>query len=353
MFRAFNHAACVTVAALLFLWGAASSDLARAASIDLLKGKTVRVVLSGGGSGTDTYGRAFIAAMERLLPDTTFLVQAVGSGTGGGALALSEVENASGSTISIAITNIGPVYNQLMQSNLAFDLTRFHWIGSITSNQRIAAVPAKIGHMSPAELKKLDRRIIAGVGSAGAAAAIETLAISSMLDQNFKVAFGLGEDERLTLLLAGDIDVMIGSYVNFKALVDKGELFPLFQYQRLPDQPALASVPTLRELAPDPEHADIVGLFEMLNTLGRLALAAPATDPATVDALRAAFDMTMSAPETKAEFEKAKLVFAPTPGAKLDEMVGAYLVKRDAGDRLNRFVECGQRRSDDPSVACD
>lgn len=143
--------------------------------------------------------------------------------------------------------------------------------------------------------------------------------------------------------MSGDADVAIGSQISLVPLIEAGQLVMVLRLGSAGYPPGLDAVPTLRDLARPEISREIIGLTESLNNLGRLVLAAPATDPAIVEALRLAFDAAMAHPATIAAYEGGDLVLAPTPGAAVEAAMRGLLGNASAREVLVGYLACGER----------
>lgn len=307
-----------------------------------LDGKTIRFIIGGSPANeTDNYGRAFVEGLQAVLPNTTILAQNLNGG--GGALALAEAmgANATG-PITLALTHSTPVYSQIFGSDLAaFDLNDFHWIGALTNNQRLVAVRAGLAAGSFEELVALDRPLIAPLS--GSTAEIEAKLLGAMTELRLSIVPDVDDGLRATLLMAGDADVAIGSQVSLQPLIAAGVLVPVLRLGANGYPPELDALPTLREVARAGISRDVIGMTESLNNLGRLVVAPPATDPAIVDALRAAFDAAMAHPATAAAYARGGLVQAPTGGAAVEAAMAALLGNTSARATFVAYLACGER----------
>jgi tripartite-type tricarboxylate transporter receptor subunit TctC len=348
MIRAFYKAA--TVIAALIMTGSALAP-AQAEELDVLKSKTIRVIIGAPPTGgTENYARPFVDQLQALLKDSSVRAQNLDGGLG--AMALMEAQGSSGSAVTLVIIHNGPLYSQIMGNQLAeFDLTKFHWVGALTNNQRIAFGP-KGGQTTVEGLKGLGRQPVTAAESAGAPGYIENIIVSALTSLNLKVIAGIKEDQRNAMLLAGDIDFGVGSYASQKPLLDSGDAVPVFRIGVTGYPEQFANVPTLRDVVSPGASLAVVGIMEDLNALGRLVAAAPSTDPADVEALRVAFDRITTDPAVKKIYESKDLLLEPTSGKHVDTAFRQFLGGTDAQKELLTYFECGKKASEDFTTKC-
>jgi tripartite-type tricarboxylate transporter receptor subunit TctC len=340
------------LAGLIVAFAGLSGFAAAADELDILRGKTIRFIIGGdAGSGTNLYGRPFIERLQKALPDTEIRAQNMSGASGG--LALTEAAAAGGDVITLVVINNTPVFSQMRGSALAaYDLRQFHWIGSLTTNQRTMAMRKLLGPPKLDTLRSLGRLPVAVVSDAGSPSHLETVVISAMTGIPMKIVVGVDEDQRDAFILAGDADIVTSSYFSLVPLVESGDLVPVLKLSAEGYPPELADLPTLAEASRPGTPQALIRLMESLNKTGRLIAAAPATDPSVVTGLRSAFDQIMAEGELEKDFAEQKLVYAPTGGAELAERIDEALDQGEVGEHLKSYMECGERLSSDPTTTC-
>jgi hypothetical protein len=127
---------------------------------------------------------------------------------------------------------------------------------------------------------------------------------------------------------------------------------PLFQIggSELPEQ--YAHVPTLTKIVPSDAPKSIVGVMESLNLVGRLFAAAPATDPAVVEALRKAFDQIVADPAVVEAYAAKKVVVAPVSGSEVQSRIDGLFADKSIVELLKSYVDCGKRISAGEVTSC-
>jgi tripartite-type tricarboxylate transporter receptor subunit TctC len=313
--------------------------------LDALKGKTIRVVVgSSAGSTSDTAGRVFFGSLRELLPDTTIRFQNVGGG--GGANAVKELQEADGSLVSVAIFNYGPLYSQLLATEVsAYDLKDLQWIGSLARVERLLAMRTELGSTLDA-LRSLDRQPVIATSAAFSPSTIESLLLNAILDLRMKVVPGTSDPQQEAMLLSGNVDAAVGDPAKFAPYFESGTLVPIVRFG---SETVLAShkdVPALADVVPATVPQDLLFLMETFDKSGRLVAAAPATDPEVVAALRAAFDKTVANEAYKEAMAKANITTNPTNGAEVSQRVEKMLGSPEMKDLIQSYMACGQKLSD-------
>jgi tripartite-type tricarboxylate transporter receptor subunit TctC len=319
--------------------------------MSVLADKTVRIIIGGPpNGGTDNYSRPFADGLKSLLPGTTVLVQNVAGG--GGVLALIEAQ-ASPNTINLVTIQNVVLYSQVTASEtLPVDLLEFHAVGSFTHDQRVLAVRVALGASTFEDLAALGRPLVISAATEAAAARYEALILSALTDVRFRVLVGIDNATREMLFMSGDSDADLNGYNSLRSLIDSGVGMPILRMSVDGYPPELAGVQTLKDVAGSRAPAGLLGTMDSFNRLGRIVLAAPSTEPAVVEALRAAFDTIVASAELGEAYARQQLVLVPTAGADVDQRLQALLGEPAALETFRAFVACGERRAAGEAIAC-
>jgi tripartite-type tricarboxylate transporter receptor subunit TctC len=329
--------------------------LAQGASDPLaaLDGKTIRFIIGAAtGDTSDVYSRAFLAAMEALLPRTTILAQNLPGGAG--ALALVESLSSTGDAIVLVNINSSAIYTQLRGDSVAaYDLTQFQWIGAMANNQRLAAVRTSLGIDSLEGLLARGEEAITPVTSAGSAGNVEATFLGTITDLDLKIVVGVDDEIRDALLLAGDADLSVNSYATLKPMIDAGTMIPIVRLGSSGGYPAaLDAVPTLADVARAGTPSSLIGAVDTLNRISRVMVAKPGTDPAVVGALRAVFDQALARPELAGGLARAGLTVEPTSGAEAQRLISDLLGDAATLALVRQYFTCGQLPTEAEERAC-
>jgi tripartite-type tricarboxylate transporter receptor subunit TctC len=126
----------------------------------------------------------------------------------------------------------------------------------------------------------------------------------------------------------GEIQGRGGSWVsviiNAPTYISEKKLKPLV-VDGLTRDPSLPDVPTLLELAKDPEQKAAVRLISASNEFSRGFFLPPGVPADRLAALRAAFDATMKDPAFLAEAEKMQMPIEAEKGEDLDRIAGEII----------------------------
>ncbi len=344
--RCFMAAMIAAMASLAFLQPAESQEF------DALRGKEIRAIIGGKpGAGTDVMGRAFFAALGRLLPETTIHVQTISGGAG--AAAVQELVTSKSNLVTISIFGNGPVYSQLLATEaIDYDMSKLEWLGSLADNRRVVAMRTKLGAPTIETLVKLDRQPLAPSANAGSPNNIESLLINAITGTHLKVVPGFEDAQIDTMLMAGDADARLAGSFQIGPLIASGDMVAVLRISDGAYPESMQSLPKLADVARPEVPKDLVLLMETLNKLGRPYAAAPGTSPDVVAALRASFPKVIEDEEFKAFMAKEGIVGGSTSGEELQAAMNDLMQNKDLQGIVQKYLACGKAMSDDPKATC-
>jgi tripartite-type tricarboxylate transporter receptor subunit TctC len=333
--------ACLAFAA--FLTGPASE--ASAQTYEALNGKTLRFIIgANGGGSTDRYSRVFLDGLRAVLPNATVVAQNVPGGDG--QLAIAEAATAGPNAVTLIIVQTGPIYEQLRQTTVPqIDIGKFRPIGSLATNQRLVGVRTSLGATTFEELVALDRQLVTLTNSATAANHMESVLVAAATGIHLKLIVGATDEMRDPLMMAGEADLSVSSYLNLRTLFDGAVAIPLLRTGLTGYDAEFEAVPTLAEMALPGTPPELLEMMDTLNVLGRMIMAVPATDPAVVDALRAAFDEVVASPAVAAAYEAQSFDLSPTSGAEVERRMITLLGDAEAGSAFRAYLACGEEEA--------
>jgi tripartite-type tricarboxylate transporter receptor subunit TctC len=328
----------------------------RADELDVLKGQTIRVIIGGSpGATTDVAARALFDTMESILPDTTIRIQNI-NGSGGGKAINEMMGSDGGSLITLVVAGNGPIYAQLTSPDLTkYDLTSLQWIGAIERAERFLGIRGSLKSSSVDALRGLDRQPISPTSDKLSSSTIQNYLVSAMLGLRMKVVTGTDDGQQSAMLLAGDVDALIGNPFDMASMVESGDVVPVLKFSKDTAAKILDGVPAIADVIPADLPKDLAYVLETLDKLGRVYAAAPATDPEIVAGLRVAFDRAASDPAYVEEMSRQKINISPTPGAEVGGAIEKLLGPSGAGLRstLQSYLACGEKMSDEGAESCN
>lgn len=319
-----------------------------------LDGATLRIIIAHkAGNTTDTMARLFARTLGKYLPNTSINVQNLDGN--GGTLAMNEIHGARGSLVTVGFVNSSVIFSQVTRGDaLPYDLKDFHWIGALSSSQRILAVRKEVlDRADPAKSQTEAKPLVSLAMSASAQNYIDGLLLNSMTHLRLKMVPGFKTEQQNAMLLAGDSDAGIGTYENFREFIEAGDLVPLLKFGTVGYPDALKALPTLSDVALASAPRDVIALSTQLSDMGRFVVAAPATPAAQQEELMAAFNQVVADPDYLSGLKAANFIGTPAEGRIVTKFVGDLLGNQQVLAELKAVIACGQQISDGAREACD
>jgi tripartite-type tricarboxylate transporter receptor subunit TctC len=314
---------------------------------EFYKGKTLNLVISSApGGGYDAVSRAIARYLGKHLPGNPVVVVRNMPGAGG-IVAANHLYNAAAQdgTVIGGVQNNVPFEPLYGTKEAQYDSTKFHWLGSPSTEVSILTV----WHTTP--VSSIQDAIAKGyefkLGSSGANStpsfygrlAIETLGVKIKLVVGYP-----GQNDALVAMERGEIDGYPSAFYNSLMATrpswikeNKVKLLVQFGAEKEPDLP---NVPFAPDLAKTPEDKLLIEEASAPLAIGRPFLAPPNVPPDRLAALRDAMWATYKDPEFVAEGEKAKLgTDTPRTGAQIQQIIArSYRSPPQVIDRLRGLM---------------
>ena len=302
---------------------------------ELFTGKTISVY-AGAGPGTtySRYARLIAVHMARHLPGNPKMILQNMPGAGGtkAAIHLAKVAPQDGSALLVPHSNL-PLSKVLYPDRLKFDISKFHWLGTITPVSSVVA----LWHEAPATTLEGAKKTELFVGTTGKGAETYQVPVimNKLLGTKFKPIAGYkgigGMDKAIE---KGELHGRGGSLLSWTARkpgwIKDGKIrfivqIGLTKSPELPD-----SLPLLMDLAKNDADREVLQLLSSAGAVGRSLVAPPGVDAARAAALKAAFVATMSDKAFLADTKKQNLAVAPLSSAEIQAIVEKTVNTPDA-----------------------
>jgi tripartite-type tricarboxylate transporter receptor subunit TctC len=316
-----GYTRCFPYLARLIVLAVASMSVPHASADEMFKGKTVTVYVGAPvAGGYDLYGRLLTRHLGRHLPGNPTVVTSNMPGGSGINCAnfMYTVAPKDGTALAIVIQTMGEEQG-LQTEGVRFDITKFNWIGRITSNVEMLYVWHTVPVKTIEDAKKRETIL----ASAGPSSITFPLLLNEMIGTRFKLVRGYQGTQNTHLAMQrGEVEGVTSSVNTVKtstSWLTTGEINVLVQYapQRHRELP---NVPAVIELAKTPEDQALLSFLARASAVGRSFLAPPGVPEASLAALREAFDATMADPEFLADIRKLQAEFDPLPGRDLQQL---------------------------------
>jgi tripartite-type tricarboxylate transporter receptor subunit TctC len=328
--------ACIALA------GAAAAD----PIADFYRGKTVRVVIGyGEGGGYDLYGRLAAQHLGRSNPgNPTVIAQNMpGAGSKIAARHIYAAAPKDGTYIGIvsqAIANDAVIEGAVTKD---FDVTRFAWLGRITSNVDLGVTLHGSAVKSFEDATR--REVVIGALAAGTNSVMVPRLLNAVAGAKFKIIHGYKGSAEVTLAAErGEVEAIAaiglpGIKSTRPDWLTTRPMNVLYQVA-LKRHPELPNAPALGELGATPEGNALLRFIASSSDVGRSLFVSPDVPPERLAALRKAFMAMLSDPEFKADAEKRRIEVDPLPGEKVAEIIKETMATpKEIVERVKQAME--------------
>lgn len=318
---------------------------------DFYAGKRlIMVVGSASGTGAyDAYARLLSRHIVNHLPGApTIIVQ---NKPGAGSItAINHVYNVApqDGTVLLAPNRTAPLTQILGQSNAQFDPVKLHWLGSLYEAIGVLAVTSKSPVKSLADARK--HPVIIGSTSPGTDSVIFPALLNNTIDTKLKVIQGYKGMENIFLaFLRGEVEGQQSSLEFFQRKIPDWRTtttllvqFGLNKHPDLPDVPLVFDVVDPNWITPGLTVDEVNAFWRFMltqTTMGHPYAMGPGVPAARVDAMRAAFEVTIKDPRFIEEAAKSQLDLLPIDGKTIETLIRqAASLPRDLIDKLNTEI---------------
>lgn len=299
---------------------------------EFYRGKTMRVIVGfAAGGGFHTYGQVLAAHMPRFMPgNPTMIVQDMpGAVTAKAAQYIYAAAPQDGTVLGLL--HQGIVANQVLDiQGGAFDVTKFNWVGRMGTRLSVGLIWHTAGVKTIEDAKTRD--VILGATGPTATSVMVPMALNRLIGTKFKVVQGyqssgemylaMERGETQGLPIAGWLD-LTGPRADW---VKDGKVFVIYQIA-LDRHPEIPGIPTIADLASNPDDRKIMELLASTEDMGRSFVSGPGIAKGRVAILRAAFAKMMADKEFLEDAKAKQLDVDFMHGdalQKVVESVGAF-----------------------------
>jgi tripartite-type tricarboxylate transporter receptor subunit TctC len=332
-----------------------SSGTALSQADPFYKGKTLQIVVaSATGAGNDIRTRQFARHAPKHIPGKPEIIVKNMPGAGG-LRARNYVYNlAKPDGFTIAQILRGTAFQEAIgDPEVRYKADRFNWLGNLTTGAAVCIIRVDRGgkNLKEAVKRAASNQLRNGESGGTTTGAIIATLVREFTGLNLKVVTGYAGGSSIDLAIErGEVDMRCG-LVWSSAKARNGDWFKrqggkepfaavLLQISenRLPD---LVDVPTLIEIAPDPNWRGVAEAITFTYENAYPMLTPPGVPAEVVGILRKAFWATVHDPEYIAEGKKLGFVEdEPLPGDKVQKMIKQILdIPEESKSRLRKLLE--------------
>jgi tripartite-type tricarboxylate transporter receptor subunit TctC len=277
-----------------------------------------------GGGSNGIYARAVARHIGKHIPGqpTVIYKSMPGAGSLVAANHLFNVAPKDGTALGFISATI-PLEELLGVAGAKFKAAAFNWIGRIASGVNMTFVKDTSPVKSIADVYR--REVILGASGRSSTVFIYPSVLGNVIGAKFKMVMGYpGSSEAMLAMERGEVEGHSTSLEIVRALhptwLSDKKITVLVQYA-LKRHPELMDVPMSWELGRNPEEQQILKIVANATEVGKMIMAPPAMPADRVQALRRAFDATMTDPEFVAELKANRVELGPMSGEDLQKTV--------------------------------
>lgn len=336
---------CATVSLFGLQTGRARADTVS----DFYKNKTIDFVVgAAAGGGFDLTARPLAQFMTKYMPGHPKIIVRDMPGAAGIIMTNYLANGAPADGTVFGMGQNGVPYEPLLKMispdgrNVNYDPQKLKWIGTPVQEPQVSWVWYKSGAKTWQDLKTKTIRFGA-TSPAGDNALFPALA-NKLLGLKSPIVTGYqGVAEIFLAIENGELDANNTAYSNLTMekpdwLRDgKARVVMQFGVERVP---SLKEVPTLLELAPNPEDRRMLRFLALKFEIGRPIYAPAGVPPDRLDALRAAFDKAVADPEFLAIAKREGIEIRPIDGKGVAKIVDEIMTTpKPVVDRTRETLE--------------
>jgi tripartite-type tricarboxylate transporter receptor subunit TctC len=312
------------LASFMILSALATSGNAQSVT-DFYRGKQIRMIVGTAPGDYDTWARLVARHMRSHIPgNPNFVVENMpGAGSLLAANFLYNKAAQDGTVLGSVSRNI-PNFAFTKKPNVFFDPLKYHWIGSPELTSRGCYARSDSGVEKPEDL--FQHELLVGTDGAGTSLSEMPTLLKNLLGMKFKTIDGYQGSNGVVLAMArkevsGICQTVTAFAQSAQNMLDDGTVRLLFTTER--ERVPRLKVPTIFEFAKTDEERNILAFHASSLETGRPWLAPPGVPLDRVDALRRAFDATMTDEAFLDEAKQRNLEVTPRTGEQIEAVLRA------------------------------
>ena len=289
---------------------------------DFYAGKSISLIISAGvGGGYDTNARLVARHLRKHIPGHPNIVPR--NMTGGGHLVAANYMYNVAPKDGTAIATLLPAfasYQVLDGKQVEYDAAKFNWIGASDVDNHNLYVWHSTGVRSIDDAKKIP--VLMGSTGAGSYTRLYPTLLNNLIGTKFKIVSGYKSTNEIHIAMErGEVQGRAGNLFSSlmsqnRDWVENKKINILMQVGSKRD-PNFKDVPLMTELATNEDDRRILALYSGDVALGRSFLTTPGVPVDRLEALRKAFDETMTDPEFLSDAKKITLEVKPLSHVQL------------------------------------
>jgi len=298
--RVFSYVAVLFVLFnLIFISGLSAAPYYEGKKITLIVGYTP-------GGGYDILARLYAKHLPKHIPGRpTVLVENMAGADS--IIAANQVYNLSKPDgLTICAFNRGLPFAQLLKTEgVRFDLRKFSWIGSVSTEAIVLALRTDLPFKSVDDILKAKDPINLGATGPASSGSQFPLLLKEFAGMNFKIITYPAGPDSLLAIERKEVDGRAGSYTAQRVPIERGLLRALIRGRVT--ESGIENLPVDEDLARTPKGKTLMAMRSAPDRIGRPYVAPPGTPPEVMSILRDAFAKATRDPELLGEANKLKM----------------------------------------------
>lgn len=245
-------------------------------------GKTLTLIVGyPPGGGYDRIARLVALYLPKYLPGNPAVIIQNMSGANSIIAANYVYNQAKSDGLTIGVFNRNLVVGQLVNvEGMRFDMRKFAWIGSISSETTILAIRNDMPYRQATDLRRADPPVIVGATGPGASTFDFPLLLKALAGFSLKIISGYPSSSEIMLAVERkEVDGRAGSYASIKPWIDRGVVRGIVRSRA--STPPIAKLPVDEDLVTDARAKAVMRLRSIPEEIGRPFVMPPGT-PATI-----------------------------------------------------------------------
>jgi len=317
---------------------------AQAADVaDFYRGKTINVVIGyPAGGGYDVFARLLVQSMGRHIPGNPTLVpqNMPGAGSRKALLYLYEIAPKDGATFG-TVGRMEPVA-PLLENDTKLDARKLAWIGSIANDDSICFAWTNAAIKSWQDVAT--RQFTVGGLAPGDNTVMIPLLLKNLFGGNMRLVTGYpGTTDVFLAIERGEVEGACG--VSWRPILTQhrdwiaGNKIKVLIEVALEKDPSLGDTPLITEFVRTADQLSILNLLLGTQAMARPFLAPPGIPEDRKQALRTAFDQTMTDPQFLADAERTSLYVHPMSGSDIDDLLAQlYATPKEVVEKAGNAI---------------
>jgi tripartite-type tricarboxylate transporter receptor subunit TctC len=258
------------------------------------------------GGGYDILARLYAKHLPKHIPGRPMVLVENMAGADS-IIAANQVYNlAKPDGLTICAFNRGLPFAQLLKTEgVRFDLRKFSWIGSVSTEAIVLALRSDLPFKSVDDILKAKEPINLGATGPASSGSQFPVLLKEFAGMNFRIITYPAGPDSLLAIERKEVEGRAGSYTSQKVPIERGLLRALIRGRV--KESGIENLPVDEDLAKTPRGKTLMAMRSAPDRIGRPYVAPPKTPPEVMAILRDAFAKATKDPELLGEAAKLKM----------------------------------------------